>query len=243
MSDDTGRGQSKSLVDLRTDYDEGEQASASDMNAANGLLKKLVSNNDLLNFRHLESADGIECTLKIGELRAFIKEEAGGGGSDYEGDIQEWDGSDWTNSGIAPSNNGEILYWDETNSTWAIANSSPSYDGDILYWDNENSKWYNAGISPSDNGNLLHWDDANSTWAVSDASPSNDGDLLHWDSDNNKWTNVGVNPSEGDMLYYDGSTWQTLSKPGTDGDYALVVSVSSGTPTLSWRAMGCNTTT
>lgn len=137
---DENPGQSKSTVELRTNYEPGEQASANDINRANALLKKLVSNSDILRFKHLADGSGIECTVETAELRAFIKDETkdvDNPNADYQGDIQEWDGDGWTNSGLNPSD-GDLLYYD--GSTWQLLSppSSGNYalvsEGGTLGW-------------------------------------------------------------------------------------------------------------
>ena len=39
----------------------------------------------------------------------------------------------------------------------------------------------------------------------------------------------------GSILYHNGTSWTTLSKPGSDGTFFLKCEVTSGTPVISWQ--------
>ena len=57
---------------LRTDYQPGEQPSASDINAAHDLLSSLVSFSEFVIFKHTANGKGIECSIDEQALVAAI---------------------------------------------------------------------------------------------------------------------------------------------------------------------------
>lgn len=64
---------STSTINLRTDYQAGEQPSAADLNRAHALLATLYSFGQFLTFRHLPNGRGIECSLDEAALLTWLR--------------------------------------------------------------------------------------------------------------------------------------------------------------------------
>jgi hypothetical protein len=109
----------------------------------------------------------------------------------------KWTGAAWT---VGQLTIGGDLSGDVSSATVVglrgrtVAATAPSANGQLLQWDNSNSQWEpTAAEAAATTGQILQWNNSTGQWEPASSTAPSTGQLLYWNGTNSEWTPTSLN--------------------------------------------------